>query len=212
MNECRRCHYSCFCILTLAETLVLFIDNSPQKMGVYLEDGSVRPFNVIIPTPRGSNAVAVRNTGNLEFPIIAGVQPESSGGLWDFDYRTPDGGYGRTIQGGAVYTTPFPPGVESVQILMRTDGRPLNARIELLQGPNNNKEVIELYSEDGADRPFLCVMETPGVGNVIRIVNTATVEFPLYTIIEPLQVTPGYEMEAEAMIARGRARPGGRSW
>jgi hypothetical protein len=64
----------------------------------------------------------------------------------------------------------------------------------------------------GTDHPFLCVMETPGVGNVIRIMNMATVEFPLYTIIEPLKVTPGYEMESEAMIACGRARLVGRSW
>jgi hypothetical protein len=45
----------------------------------------------------------------------------------------------------------------------------------------------------GTDHPFLCVMETPGVGNVIRIMNMATVEFPLYTIIEPLKVTPGHD-------------------
>jgi len=152
-------------------------DNTPHKMRVYVENGATRPFNAVMETPRGPNTVAVRNIGQLEFPMAAQIEAVSAAGpLGDMD-RMDQGPM--TIQGGALRTYPFDPQVDSVQVLLKTDGRPLNARIELLQGPNNNKQVIELYTEDGLDRPFYAILETPGSGNVIRIVNTATVEFPL---------------------------------
>ena len=149
-------------------------DNTPCKMRVYVENGQLRPFSAVIATPRGPNTVAIRNIGQLEFPIAADVYAN--------DVENPSAetvSSATTIQGGALRTYPFDPLVNSVEVLLRTDGRPLNARIELLQGPNNNKQVIELYTEDGLDRPFFAILETPGSGNVVRIVNTAPVEFPM---------------------------------
>jgi len=155
-------------------------DNTPQKMRVYIEDGLQRPFTALMETPRGPNTVAVRNIAQLEFPLSAFVAADNN--------AEPSLGKSNTIQGGALRTYPFDPMVDSVQVQIKTDGRPLNARIELLQGPNNNKEVIEIYTEDGIDRPFYVILETPGAGNVIRVVNTAPVEFPMTASVEPFLV------------------------
>lgn len=178
-------------------------DNSPQKMSVYLEDGCERPFCATVESPGSSNAVAIRNTGQMEFPLTAGLEVDMSGK--ESGPGTSINGPARTVQGGAVYTTPFPPSVQSVQVLLKSDGRPLNARVELLQGPNNNKQVMEIYTEDGAERPFYAVIDTPGSGNVVRIVNTATVEFPLTAAVE------AYIVDESIMEETGPAA-GGMVW
>jgi len=166
-------------------------DNTPCKMRVYVENGQLRPFSAVIETPRGPNTVAIRNIGQIEFPIAANVVAD------DVDMPSPDClSSSMTIQGGALRTYPFDPSVDSVQVLLKTDGRPLNARIELLQGPNNNKQVIELYTEDGCDRPFFCFLETPGSGNVVRIVNTAPVEFPMTASVVPHSINDGMATDA----------------
>ncbi len=155
-------------------------DNTPCKMRVYVENGQLRPFSAVIQTPRAPNTIAVRNIGQLEFPFAADVYTND---LEEPSHNCIDSS--RTIQGGALRTYPFDPFVDSVEVLLTTDGRPLNARIELLQGPNNNKQVIELYTEDGLDRPFFCILETPESGNVVRIVNTAPIEFPMSAGVVP---------------------------
>jgi len=161
-------------------------DNTPQKLSVYIEDGNLRPFNVVIETPRGPNSIAVYNTGQLEFPFTAVVEADVTGVTASDSPGLTDGL--RIIQGGALKTFPFAPSVASVQILLRTDGRPLNARIELLQGPNNQKQVMDIYTEDGMERPFFVVIGTPGSGNVIRVLNTAPMEYPMSASVQPYLV------------------------
>merc|ERR1719181_1177235 len=168
-------------------------DNTPCKMRVYVENGQLRPFSSVIETPRGPNTVAIRNIGQLEFPFAADVYAN------DVEEASPECvSASTTIQGGALRTYPFDTSVDAVQVLLKTDGRPLNARIELLQGPNNNKQVIELYTEDGFDRPFFCILETPGSGNVVRVVNPAPVEFPMTAGIVPHSINQ--EMSSGAVL------------
>lgn len=101
-------------------------DNTPHKMRVYVEDGALRTFNAVIGTPRGPNTVAIRNIGQLEFPLDAVVRPDRDDGLAAGIASVAT--RSETIQGGALRTYPFNPTVDSVAIILKTDGRPLNAR------------------------------------------------------------------------------------
>ena len=166
-------------------------DYTPSRMKVYIEDGKVRPFNAVVATPMSNNNIAVYNTGNLEFPFKASVRSDLESGLaangpGDLISNAKP----RLVQGGSITSFPFDPRVESVQVLLKTDGRNLKVRVELMQGPNNDKQVLEFYSSDGKKRPFFVVIETPGTGNVVRIINENTVEFPFQAYVEPYVVGP----------------------
>lgn len=164
-------------------------DNTPTKMRVYSENGHVRPLSVVIETPQAPNTIAIRNIGQIEFPLSANlIANDVDEPISDFLSTS------MTVQGGSLKTFPFEANVQSVEVMLKTDGRPLNARIELLQGPNNNKEVIELYCDDGLSRPFFAIIDTPGNGNVIRIVNTAPIEFPMTASVQPHFVDSGVSL------------------
>lgn len=161
--------------------------NDPQRMKVYLEDGSERTFRAVVECPGSSNSVSIRNTATQEYPLSAGVMadyggPESAGSPAEILSTMSDP---RIVQGGAVYILPFAPEVQSIQVMLRSDGRPMSAKLELLQGPNNVKQSMEVYSEAGNARALYTILDSPGTGNVVRIVNTATVEYPLEAFIEP---------------------------
>jgi hypothetical protein len=90
------------------------------------------------------------------------------------------------IQGnGAQRSYTMDPNVDEVEVMIASDGMPMSARIEILQGPDTNKQVIELYSENGSDRPFVANFATPWSGNVFRIINTGPMEYPLKASVVP---------------------------
>lgn len=173
--------------------------NDPQRMKVYMEDGDERTFRVVMETPGSSNSISIRNIAPQEYPLTAGVEADfggvdSAGSPSDVVKAMSEG---RIVQGGAVYTLPFSPAIDAIQVVLDTDGRPMNAKIELLQGPNNVKQSMEMYAEDGALRPIFIIMDSPGQGNQIRIVNTATIEYPLTAYVEPYIVNEEYDNAAK---------------
>ena len=181
-----------------------FGNNVPWKMHAYIEsadvslqNGELRPFSAVVETPRGPNTVAIRNTGqpmnSLAASVGAGpVRCPSSECLSSCT----------NILRGSSRTYQFDPSVGSIQILLETtDGRPLNARIELLESPNNNKQVVEVYSQDGCDRPFFCILETPRAGSTVSVVNTANDD--MTAAVVPQDTNQGMTSNAQR-LRRGR--------
>jgi hypothetical protein len=98
---------------------------------------------------------------------------------------------------GEIYE--FESNVDSVQVLIEAlDGRSCQARIELTYGDSDEiVQVIELAIEDGRDRPFFAVIDTPKTtatgytsGTKIRIVNLDKYSaFPLRACVEPYTIS-----------------------
>ena len=181
--------------------------NVPQKIKMYSEDGLARPFRCFLPIVNNvggvSNSINIRNTASTEFPLEAILEAPTSQTKNGLDIETnqrmnllaSSQNNERHIQGGSTVTERFEPNVKSLQIYVSSEGRPVNCRIELVSGPNNIKQVMEVYSDEGQARPFYAVLETPGyLGGIIRVINTGTIEFPFSTIITPWEVVSKKEM------------------
>jgi len=183
-------------------------ENAPQKISVYSENGDTRPLSAFIATPyEGHTSIAVRNSGEGEFPMKACVEADAQQNGNHLASNGP-GGYGnqlakftlqqlwakarpKTVQGdGATYVVPLEANIQRVQILITSEKNPINARIEILEGPNNVKQVMEISTEDGKSRPFFCVLDLPDpvLTNVMRVVNTGPLEFPIECRIEPFVI------------------------
>merc|ERR1719243_302420 len=87
---------------------------------------------------------------------------------------------GVRVDGGALRSFPVDPSTKQLEVVLNTDGKQLNARIELLNAPNNPKQTYEIFTNNG-ELNCLCVcFNIVDSGNTVRVVNLAPVEFPCY--------------------------------
>ena len=157
-------------------------------MQLYSEDGGARPWMTKFRTPTNvdSGVTQVRNMGPMEFPIEASVtasnSPEASG------MPMPSSGQMSkpyTIDGGALKTFGFDPNVDYVFLEITSDGLPVNARVELWQGPSNTKAIANIYTDHGLRRPWSAVIPTPGYGASICVLNVGPMTYPIKVRLDP---------------------------
>lgn len=198
---------------------------------MYSEDGRLRPLNILTDNPqRGrDNAVSVRNTGPLEFPLTAGVTSVASSGGFpafappsgvrqpgglagsegayltarDLDGRVPpaagpSAARGEVVQGGALRTFPLDYSVEAVQVTVKSEGMPVNAKVELWGTSSHVKQVAEIYNDNGQTRPFAAIIDVPGGSNTIAVYNTGPMEYPIRVVVEPVARTEGWDGTEES--------------
>lgn len=94
------------------------------------------------------------------------------------------------IQGNTLRTWPLSTSyTDMIQVSLATEGRPLNANIELWQGPDYTPAYMKVYIEDGNLRPFNAILLTPSASNTVAIYNTGNLEFPFYAAVEEKYVS-----------------------
>merc|ERR1719214_248216 len=87
---------------------------------------------------------------------------------------------GVRVDGGALRSFPVDAATKQLEVVLNTDGKQLNARIELLNAPNNPKQTFEVFTNNGELNSLCVCFNTPDAGNTLRIRNLAPVEFPAY--------------------------------
>jgi hypothetical protein len=154
-------------------------DWTPFSMKAYSEDGKLRPVHTLIGTRNKSAMIEVRNVGDDTFPFTA-ASNYAKGVMAELPHDIPANTPGERVDGGALRSYPIAVESEQVEVVLNTDGKQLNARVELLNAPNNPKQTFEIFTNNGELNSLVVCFNLPDAGNTVRILNLAPVEFPCY--------------------------------
>lgn len=152
-------------------------DWTPVTIHAHSEDGKDYPIQTLVGTRNMAANVEVKNTGPSTMPVNSAVSYAISP-LADARDRVAEEVEGKYMEGGSVHHLSFAPEIDQLQVLLKTQGKQLNAKIELLNGPNNVKQEFEVFTNNGELNSLFVVFNTPGEGNAIRVKNLAPLEYP----------------------------------
>jgi hypothetical protein len=152
---------------------------TPFSMTAYSEDGNLRPIQTLVGTRNKEATIEVRNNGAYEFPFKA-ASNYAEGEMETLPAEIPGDSAGVRVDGGAIRSFPVSADTTELELVLNTDGRQLNAKIELLNAPNNPKQTYECFTNNGMLNCLCVAFKTPDPGTTIRVINRAEVEFPCY--------------------------------
>ena len=161
-------------------------DWTPFSLKTYSEDGKARPVQTLIGTRNKAAMIEVRNVAEADFPFTA-ASGYASDAMAKVPAELPATTEGVRIDGNALRSWPISENARQVEVVLHTDGRQLNAKIELLNAPNNPKQVYEVFTNNGDLNRLVVCFDVPDAGNTLRVVNLATVEFPCYANINQVE-------------------------
>jgi len=154
-------------------------DWTPMMLKAYSEDGKLRPIQTLVGTRNKAAMIEVKNNGEYEFPLSA-ASNYAKGAMATVPQEIPATTSGERVDGGALRSYPLDASTSQLEVVLKTDGRQLNARVELLNAPNNPKQTFEIFTNNGELNSLCVCFNCPDPGNTVRIVNLAPVEFPCY--------------------------------
>jgi len=160
-------------------------DWTPMSMKAYSEDGKARPIQTLVGTRNKAAMIEVLNVGEYEFPFNA-ASNYATDAMAAAPTEIPATTSGERVDGGALRSFPLDPATKQLEVVLNTDGKQLNARIELLNAPNNPKQTYEIFTNNGELNSLVVCFECPDAGNTVRIVNQAQVEFPCYIYLNQI--------------------------
>jgi len=154
-------------------------DWTPFSLKAYSEDGKARPIQTLVGTRNKAAMIEVMNVGEYQFPFKA-ASNYADDTMATIPAEIPATTSGERVDGGALRSYPLDINTQELEVVLNTDGKQLNARIELLNAPNNPKQTFEVFTNNGELNSLCVCFKTPDSGNTVRVVNLAPVEFPCY--------------------------------
>jgi len=87
---------------------------------------------------------------------------------------------------------------ERVQVSLRSQGRPLEASVELWHTPSYKPIKFKVECEDGNESPVHVILETPKHPKTIAVFNTESQDFPFEASVAPTGLGVAYDSLADS--------------